>query len=100
MYMCEFYLMLSVKCSYNDSTSVYIICAEEEMVYQKYYCPSYFYTSNIITRPLNRVKLSACSMVIRVIIFDKSVQDQENIKFARMTHTYLETDLITTRQKN
>jgi hypothetical protein len=84
--MCECYLTLSVKGSYNGSTSVYITCVEEEVIYQKYYCPSYFYTSNNITGPLDRVRLSACGMIIRVIIFDKSVQDQKNIKFARMTH--------------
>jgi hypothetical protein len=38
-------------------------------------------------------------MIMRLIIFDKFVQDQEKIKFARMTHTYLETDLIAMRQK-
>jgi hypothetical protein len=94
MYMCECYLTLSIKGSYNSSTLVYITYTEEEMVYQKYYCPSYFYTSNNITRILDRVKLSTCGTIIRVIIFDKSVQDQRNIKFARMTHAYLKTDLI------
>jgi hypothetical protein len=67
------------------------------MVYQKYYYPSYFYTSNSIIGPPDRVRLSACSIIIRVIIFDKYVKDQENIKFARMTHIYLETDLIAMR---
>jgi uncharacterized tellurite resistance protein B-like protein len=67
------------------------------MVYQKYYRPSYFYTSNSITELLDRVRLSAYGMIIRVIIFDKSVQDQENIKFTMMTQTYFETDLITMR---
>jgi hypothetical protein len=100
MYMCECYLTLSVKDSYNGSTSVYITCAEEEIVYQKYYCPLYFYMSNSITGPPNKVRLSTCGMIIRVIIFNKSVQYQENIKFAWMTYTYLETDLITMRQKN
>jgi hypothetical protein len=64
------------------------------MVYRKYYCPSYLYTSYSITGPLDRVRLSACSIIIRVIIFDKSAQVQEKITFARMTHTYLETNLI------
>jgi hypothetical protein len=95
--MCECYLTLFVKDSYNGSTSVYKTCVEEEIVYQKYYCPSYFYTSNNITGPLDRVKLSTYGMIIRVIIFDKFVQDQEKIMFTRMTHTYLETDLITIR---
>jgi hypothetical protein len=85
--MCECYLTLSVKVSYNGSTSIYITCAEEEIVYQKYNCPSYFYTSNSIIGPLDKVRLYACGMIIRVIIFDKSIQDQEKIKFARMTHT-------------
>jgi hypothetical protein len=91
---------MSVKGSYNDSTSVYITCYEEEMVYQKYYCPSYFYTSNSITGPPNKIRLSARGMIIKVIIFDKSIQDQEKIKFVRITHTYLETDLIAMKQKN
>ena len=70
MYMCDCYLTLSVKGSYNGSTSVYITYAEEEMVYQKYYCPSYFCTSYSITGPLGRVRLFACGMITRVIIFD------------------------------
>jgi hypothetical protein len=77
MYMCECYLTLSIKGSYNGNISVYITCAEEEIVYQKNYCPSYFYASNSITEPLDRVKLSTCGMIIRVIIFNKFVQDQE-----------------------
>jgi hypothetical protein len=100
MYMCECYITLSVKGSYNGSTSVYITCVEEEMVYQKYYCPSYFYTSNSITGLLDRERLFVCGMIIKIIIFDNFVQDKKKIKFARMTHTYLETDLITMRQKN
>jgi hypothetical protein len=92
--------MLSVKGIYNGNTSVYIIYAEEEIVYQKYYCPSYFYTSNSITGPPDKVRLSACGMIIKVIIFDKSVQDQEKIKFAWIKHIYLETNLIAMRQKN
>jgi hypothetical protein len=67
------------------------------MVYQKYYRPSYFYTSNSITGLLDRVRLSAYGMIIRVIIFDKSVQDKKKIKFTMMTQTYFETDLITMR---
>jgi hypothetical protein len=67
--------MLFVKNSYNGTTSLYIICAEEEMIYQNYYCPLYSYTSNSITGPSDRVRLSTYGMIIRVIIFDKSVQD-------------------------
>jgi hypothetical protein len=51
MYMYVCYLTLSVKDSYNDSTLVYITCAEEEMVYQEYYYPSYLYMSNNFTAP-------------------------------------------------
>jgi hypothetical protein len=69
------------------------------MVCQRYYCPSSFYTSYSITGPLDRVRLSASSIIIRVIIFDNT-QDQEKIKFTRMTHTYFETDLIAMRKKN
>jgi hypothetical protein len=49
MYVCDFYQTLSVKGGYKGSSSVYITYAEEEMVCQKYYCPSYFYTSYNIT---------------------------------------------------
>ena len=70
------------------------------MVYQKYYCPSYLYTSYNITGPLDRVRLSASGIITRVIIFDNMLKIQEKIKFARMTHTYLETDLIAMRHKN
>jgi hypothetical protein len=52
MYVCDFYQTLSVKNGYKDSSSVYITYAEEEMVCQKYYCPSYLYTSYDITEPL------------------------------------------------
>jgi hypothetical protein len=70
------------------------------MIYQKnIIVPRIFYTSNNITGPPDRVILSTYGMIMRLIIFDKFVQDQEKIKFARMTHTYLETDLITMRQK-
>jgi hypothetical protein len=62
MYVCDFYQMLSVKGDYKGSSSVYITYSEEEMVCQKYYCPSYFYTSYSITRPLNRVRLFASSI--------------------------------------
>jgi hypothetical protein len=70
MYVCDFYQMLSVKCGYKGSSSVYITYMKEEMVCQKYYCPSYFYTSYNITKPLDRVRLSASSIIKRVIIFD------------------------------
>lgn len=70
MYVCDFYQTLSVKGGYKGSSSVYITYAEEEMVCQKYYCPSYFYTSYSITGPLDRVRLSASSIITRVIIFD------------------------------
>ena len=70
MCMCDCYLTLSVKGSYNGSTSVYITYVEEEMVYQKYYCPSYFYTSYSITGPLDKVGLSVHGMIKELIIFD------------------------------
>ena len=74
--------------------------AEVVMVYQKYYCPSYLYTSYSITGPLDRVRLSASGIITRVIIFDNLLKIQEKIKLARMTHIYLETDLMTMRHKN
>jgi hypothetical protein len=70
MYVCDFYQTLSVKSGYKGSSSVYITYAEEEMVCQKYYCLSYFYTSYSIIGPLDRVRLSANSIITRVIIFD------------------------------
>jgi glutathionylspermidine synthase len=70
MYVCDFYQMLSVKDGYKASSPVYITYAEEDMICQKYYCPSYFYTNYSITGPLDRVRLSASSIIIRVIIFD------------------------------
>jgi hypothetical protein len=70
MYMCDFYQTLSVKGGYKGSSSVYIIYTEEEMVCQKYYYPSYLYTSYNITGPLDRVRLSASGIIIWVIIFD------------------------------
>jgi hypothetical protein len=66
MYVCDFYQTLSVK----GSSSVYITYAEEEMVCQKYYCLSYFFTSYSIIWLLDRVRLSASSIITRVIIFD------------------------------
>jgi hypothetical protein len=51
MYVCDFYQTLSVKGDYKGSSLVYITYAEEEMVCQKYYYPSYFYTSYSITGP-------------------------------------------------
>ena len=79
MCMSECCLTLSVKSSYNGSTSVYITYAEEEMVYQKYYCLSYFYTSNSITGPLGKVRLSACGMITRVIIFDNLLKIKKRL---------------------
>jgi hypothetical protein len=70
MYMCDFYQMLSVKYGYKGRSSVYITYAEEEMVCQKYYCPSYLYTSYSIIGSLDRVRLSASSIITRVIIFE------------------------------
>jgi glutathionylspermidine synthase len=70
MYMCDFYQILSVKDSYKGSSSVYITYAEEEMICQKYYYPSHLYTSYNITESLDRVRLSASGIIIRVIIFD------------------------------
>ena len=79
MYMCDCYLTLSVKGGHNGSFSVYITYAEEEMVYQKYYCPSYFYTSNSITGPLDRVRLSASGIITRVIIFDNLLKIKKRL---------------------
>jgi glutathionylspermidine synthase len=70
MYVCDFYQTLSEKGGYKDNSSVYIIYAEEEMVCQKYYCPSYLYTSYSITGSLDRVRLSASGIIIKVIIFN------------------------------
>jgi hypothetical protein len=70
MYVCDLYQTLSVKGGYKGSSSVYITYAEEKMVCQKYYCPSYLYTNYSITRPLDRVRLSTSGIIIRVIIFD------------------------------
>ena len=79
MYVCDFYQTLSVKGGYKGSSSVYITYAEEEMVCQKYYCPSYFYTSYSITRPLDRVRLSASSIITRVIIFDNLLRIKKRL---------------------
>jgi hypothetical protein len=79
MYVCDFYQMLSVKDGYKGSSSVYIIYAEEEMVCQKYYCPSYLYTSYSIIGPLDRVKLSASSIITRVIIFDNLLRIKKRL---------------------
>jgi hypothetical protein len=64
MYLCDFYQTLSVKDDYKGSSSVYITYAEEEMVCQKYYCPSYLYTSYSITGPLDIVRLSTSGIII------------------------------------
>ena len=49
------------------------------MVYQKYYCPSYLYTSYGITGPLDRVGLSASSIITRVIIFDNLLKIEKRL---------------------
>jgi glutathionylspermidine synthase len=97
--MCDFYKILSVKDGNKGSSSIYIIYAEEEMICQKYYCLSYLHTSYIISGPLDRVKLSASGIITKIIIFD-NLLNQKKIKFARITHIYIETDLITMRRKN
>jgi hypothetical protein len=70
MYVRDFYQTLFIKGGYKGSSSVYITYAEKEMIYQKYYCLSYFYTSYSITGPLDRVRLSTRNIITRVIIFD------------------------------
>jgi hypothetical protein len=100
MYMCDFYQILSVKGGYKGSSLIYITYAEEEMVCQKYYYPSFFYTSYSITGPLDWVRLSTSGIITRVIIFDNLLRIKKKIKFTSMTHTYLETDLIAMRWKN
>jgi hypothetical protein len=70
MYVCDFYQMLSIKDGYKGSSSIYITYAEEEIICQKYYYPSYLYMSYNITGPFDRVRLSANNIIIRVIIFD------------------------------
>jgi hypothetical protein len=79
MYVCDFYQTLSVKGGYKGTSSVYITYAEEEMLYQKYYCPAYFYTSYSITGPLDRVRLSASSIITRVIIFDNVLRIKKRL---------------------
>jgi hypothetical protein len=79
MYVCDFYQTLSVKGGYKSSSSVYITYAEEEMVCQKYYCLSYLYTSYSITAPLDRVRLSTSSIIIRVIIFDNLLRIKKRL---------------------
>jgi hypothetical protein len=79
MYVCDFYQTLSIKGDYKDSSSVYITYTEKEMVCQKYYCPSYFYTSYSITGPLDRVRLSTSSIIIRVIIFDNLLRIKKRL---------------------
>jgi hypothetical protein len=78
MYVCDFYQTLSVKGGYKGSSSVYITYAEKEMVCQKYYCPSYLYTSYNITGSLDRVRLSTSSIITRVIIFDNLLRIKKN----------------------
>jgi hypothetical protein len=56
MYVCDFYQTLSVKGGYKGNSLVYITYTEEEMVCQKYYCPSYFYTRVIIFDNLLKIK--------------------------------------------
>jgi hypothetical protein len=77
--VCDFYQMLSIKGGYKGSFSVYITYAEEKMVCQKYYCPSYLYTSYNITGPLNRVRLSASSIITRVITFDNLLRIKKRL---------------------
>jgi hypothetical protein len=79
MYVCNFYLTLSVKGGYKGSSSVYITYVEEEIICQKYYCPSYFYTSYSITEFLDRVRLSASSIIIRIIIFDNLLRIKKRL---------------------
>jgi hypothetical protein len=79
MYVCHFYQTLSVKGGYKYSFSVYITYAEEEMVCQKYYYPLYLYTSYSITGPLDRVRLSASSIITREIIFDNLLRIKKKI---------------------
>jgi hypothetical protein len=67
------------------------------MVFQKYYCPSYFYTSYSITGTLDRVRLSTSSIITRVIIFDNLFRIKKKLS---LQDTYIETDLIAMRQKN
>jgi hypothetical protein len=69
MYVCDFYQTFSVKCGYKGSSSVYITYAEEEMVCQKYYCPSY----------LSRVRLSASGIIIWEIIFDNLLRIKKRL---------------------
>jgi hypothetical protein len=79
MYVCDFYQTLSIKCGYKGSSLVYITYAEENMVCQKYYCPSYLYTSYSITGPLDRVRLSASDIITRVIIFDNLLKIKKKL---------------------
>jgi hypothetical protein len=83
MYVCDFYQTLSVKDGYKGSSSVYITYAEEEIIYQKYYCPSCLYTSYNITGPLDRVRLSASSIITRVIIFDNLLRIKKKLSLQR-----------------
>ena len=55
------------------------ILVEVVMVYQKYYCPSYLYTSYSITGPLDRVRLSASGIITRVIIFDNLLKIKKRL---------------------
>jgi hypothetical protein len=64
MYVCDFYQTLSVKGGYKGSFLVYITYTEKDMVFQKYYYPSYLYTSYSITGPLDRVRLSTSDIII------------------------------------
>jgi hypothetical protein len=63
MYVCDFYKTQSVKGGYKRNSSVYITYADEEMVYQSTIVPR-------ITGPLDRVRLSASGIIIRIIIFN------------------------------
>jgi hypothetical protein len=79
MYVYDFYQILFVKSGYKGSSSVYIVYVEEEMVCQKYYCPSYLYTSYSITGPLDRIMLSTSGIIIGVVIFDNLLKIKKRL---------------------
>jgi 5-methylcytosine-specific restriction endonuclease McrBC regulatory subunit McrC len=78
MYVCDFYQMLSVKCGYKGSSSVYIIYAEEETVCQKIIIPR-ISTSYSIIGSLDRVRLFVSSIIIWVIIFDNLLRIKKKL---------------------
>jgi hypothetical protein len=79
MYVYDFYQTLSIKYGYKGSSSVYITYAEEEMICQKYYYPSYLYTSYSITGLLDSVKVSASSIIRKVIIYDNLLKNKKRL---------------------